>query len=288
MSIVLITGCSSGFGLETALAFARRGDTVCASMRNLAKSERLTSRAASEGLIVHLIQLDVTDPDSVTQAVAGVVAQHGEIDILVNNAGVAYSAPVETFEMNRAMAAMDTNFWGAFRTIQAVVPAMRERRSGVIVNVLSVAARVPGSGYTGMYGASKHALSRLSESLWFEIERYGVRVVCIEPGMFATDIVANATVPAALATNGASPYAADQAWVEEFFRKGVAAAGSPAVVADAIVAAANDPSTPIHVLVGDDAAMLVDVATQSDSVESFEAVMTAVIESQSGPRPALG
>ena len=283
MNVILITGCSSGIGLETALAFARRGDTVCASMRTLAKSDRLMSRAAAEDLTIHLVQLDVTDPDSVRQAVAAVVAQHGAIDVLVNNAGVAYSAPVETFDMDRAKAAMDTNFWGAFRTIQAVVPSMRERHTGVIVNILSVVARLPGSGYTGMYAASKHALGRLSESLWYEVERFGVRVVCIEPGIYATDIVANATEPAA----PVGPYSADHEWVEEFFRKSVETAGDPSVVAAAIVDAANDPSTPIHVVVGDDAAMLVELAKQADSVESFSAVMTDVVESQAGPRPVL-
>ena len=102
--------------------------------------------------------------------------------------------------------------------------------------------------------------------------------------MFATEIVANATEPAALV----GPYSADQEWVEEFFRKGVSAAGNPSIVADAIVAAATDPTTPLHVAVGDEAVMLIDLARQSDSVESFAGVMTAVIESQSGPRPTVG
>ena len=160
MSVVLITGCSSGFGLEAALAFARRGDTVCATMRSLAKADGLQKRAKAEGLTVHVHQLDVTDPASVTQAVSDVVAEHGRIDVLVNNAGVAYSGAVETMRVERALAAMDTNFWGAFRMIQEVVPAMRQQRSGVVINVSSVAGRVPATAYTSMYAASKHALVR--------------------------------------------------------------------------------------------------------------------------------
>src|SRR6476620_4436205 len=119
MSVVLVTGCSTGIGQETALAFARRGDTTYATMRNPAKADRLLERAKADGLTVEVIPLDVCDDASVTAAIARVEAEHGAIDVLVNNAGVGHDGPVETIEIDAARAVMETNFWGAVRTMRA-------------------------------------------------------------------------------------------------------------------------------------------------------------------------
>ena len=143
MSVVLITGCSSGFGLEAALAFARRGDTVYATMRDLARADRLTGRADAEGLHLELLALDVDDDASVSAAVDEVEATHGAIDVLVNNAGVSHKGPVETIDIDQARALMETNLWGAVRTMRAALPAMRARAHGVIVNVTSAARGCP-------------------------------------------------------------------------------------------------------------------------------------------------
>ena len=280
--VVLITGCSSGIGLETALAFARRGDATVASMRNLAKADALMSRAKDEGLSIDLVQLDVVDDASVAAAVADVEKRHGPIDVLVNNAGVGYDGAIETIDFERARAVLEANLWGPIRVIRAALPAMRERRSGVIINVSSVAGRVPATAYQAFYAASKHGTNAVSEALSREVDQFGVRVVCIEPGFFATDIVANADEGA----SRAGPYAADHEWVLEFYRKSVSSAsGAPAVVADAIVAAADDPATPLHVLVGDDAVMFVDLLTQFDSFEAWTPVGQQIMEGVAGPRP---
>jgi NAD(P)-dependent dehydrogenase (short-subunit alcohol dehydrogenase family) len=127
MGVVLITGCSSGFGLELALAFARHGDATYASMRNLAKADPLLERARSEDLAVELLELDVDDDDSVAAAVRRVEDRHGAIDILINNAGVDYTGAVETIDLDKARAVMETNFWGPVRTIRAALPAMRAK-----------------------------------------------------------------------------------------------------------------------------------------------------------------
>ena len=111
MAVVLITGCSSGFGLETALAFTRRGDTVCATMRNVAKADALRKRAADQGIDVDVVALDVTDDASVASAVADVQSRLGAIDVLVNNAGISANGAVETISMDDARALMETNFW---------------------------------------------------------------------------------------------------------------------------------------------------------------------------------
>ena len=121
MSVVLITGCSTGIGLETALAFARRGDTTYASMRNPARATRLLERAQADGLAVEVITLDVCDDASVAGAITQVEAEHGAIDVLVNNAGVGHDGPVETIEIDDARSVLETNFWGAVRTTRAAL-----------------------------------------------------------------------------------------------------------------------------------------------------------------------
>ena len=280
--VVLITGCSSGIGLETALAFARRGDTTVASMRNLAKADQLTKRAADEGLDIELVQLDVTDDASVAAAVAEVEQRHGAIDVLVNNAGVGYDGAIETIDLDRARGVFEANLWGPVRVTRAALPAMRERRSGVIVNVTSVAGRVPGTPFQGFYGASKHAMNNLSESLGREVEQFGIRVVCIEPGFFATEIVANAQDD----TQEFGAYAAERQWIQTFFDKSIeSGSGAPSVVADAIVAAADDPATPLHVLVGDDAVMFVGLVDSLGVYEEWLPISEEIVAGVSGPRP---
>jgi NAD(P)-dependent dehydrogenase (short-subunit alcohol dehydrogenase family) len=280
--VVLITGCSSGIGLETALAFARRGDTTVASMRNPAKADLLMQRASEEGLAIGLVQLDVTDDASVQSAVAEIEQQHGAIDVLVNNAGVGYDGSVETIDMDRARAVFEANLWGPVRVTRAALPAMREQRSGVIINVSSIAGRVPTGAFQGFYGASKRGMNALSEALCEEVEPFGIRVVCIEPGFFATDIVANADE----GTREPGPYRAQHEWILEFFRKSIkSASGDPSAVADAIVAAADDPETPMHVLVGDDAVMFVDLVEGLGSYEAWRPVNEQVVAGLAGPRP---
>jgi NAD(P)-dependent dehydrogenase (short-subunit alcohol dehydrogenase family) len=283
MSVVLITGCSSGFGLDAAIAFAQRGDTVVATMRNLAKAERLQKKAAEAGVEVELEQLDVTDDASVTAACAAVLERHGRVDVVVNNAGVGGGGPTETQDFDMARGLFETNFWGPQRVIRATLPAMREQRSGVIINVGSLAGRVPGIMYTSMYGASKHALGTLSEALASEVEPFGVRVVNIEPGFFATDISAN-NISADEDQHPA--YAVDQAWARSFFESGVEDGADPMIVAHTIVDAAYDENTPLHVPVGEDAAMYLSVLDQTNSFEEWTEVGTQLIEGVAGPRPS--
>lgn len=283
MSVVLITGCSSGIGLEAAVAFAHRGDTVYASMRNVAKAGPLQERAAKEDLAIEVITLDVTDDASVASAVAAIEAQHGAVDVIVNNAGVGFSGPVETITIDKARAIVETNFWGAVRVIRAALPSMRGRESGVIVNVTSVAARVRGTPYQSFYSASKHALGAFSEALQMEVAPVGVRVVCIEPGFFATEIFANSEIAK---VDLSDPYGADHAWLDDFYIKsGEAMGGDPAVVAQKIVRAATDAETPMHNLVGDDAFLFVDLVAQAETFEGWVPVATQIVEGLAGARP---
>ena len=282
MSIVAITGCSSGIGLETALAFARRGDTVVATMRDLGRAEGLQERAAAEDLTVHLAPLDVRDCESVDAALAAVIDRHGTIDVLVNNAGILSRGPVETLSIDNAMVLMDTNFWGPMRTIRAVLPTMREQRSGVIVNVSSIASRLPALPYGSMYTASKKALNALSEALAGEVTPFGVRVVSVEPGFFKTEISANYS---RVEEPVSEVYEVDQQWASSFIDAGVAGGADPTGVAEVIVAAAADPTTALHTPVGADAAMYLGLLDDVGSYERWVEALIPQIEAAIGPRP---
>lgn len=282
MSVIVITGCSSGIGLEAALAFARRGDTVVATMRDLARADALRDRTAAEKLAVHLERLDVCDDASVETAITGLISEHGTVDVLVNNAGVVGQGPVETQSMDVAAKQMDTNFWGPIRTIRAVLPTMRAQRSGVIVNVGSIAGRLPASPYNAMYAASKQALGALSEALEDEVAPFGISVVCIEPGFFKTEIFAKHLNPDEPLPDA---YAADQRWVQRFFEQSLDGGADPAIVAEAIVRAASDPTTPLHLPVGDDAAMFLELLHESGGYEGWRQALVEQVEAAFGPRP---
>jgi NAD(P)-dependent dehydrogenase (short-subunit alcohol dehydrogenase family) len=253
-------------------------------MRNPESATTLARRARADGLAVDVIALDVTDEASVTSAVRAIEDRHGAVDILVNNAGIDHSGPVETLPLEQARAILETNVWGPVRTSRAALPGMRARGAGVIVNVSSLAGRVPGTPYGGFYAASKHALGALSESLASELGPFGIRVVCVEPGFFATEIFSKSW---SSATRPSDPYGADHRWVREFFvDRGERGGGDPELVARAIVAAAHDAATPLHVLVGDDASAYVDVAAQAGGYEGWATAVTDLFESVAGPRPS--
>ncbi|QKV96572.1 SDR family oxidoreductase [Streptomyces sp. NA02950] len=281
MAAVLITGCGSGIGLETALRFAGRGDHTYATLRNPAKAARLKERAAAVGAEVEVLALDVTDDTSVTTAVRTVEERHGAVDVLVNNAGIDVTGPVEAMPLEWARTLMETNFWGPLRTIRAVLPAMRARGAGVIVNVSSAAGRVPSVPYGGFYAASKSGLGALSEALSGEVARFGVRVVCLEPGSFATEVH---TRPATREAVADDPYAADEAWLTRFLAGVGEAAGDPGVVADAIVGAVENPATPLHLPVGRDAEMAVEFLG-TVGFEEWLPQFVARAETIAGPRP---
>lgn len=185
MATVLITGTSRGIGLEAALAFARAGHKVYATMRNPAKSP-LTSLAAAENLAIHISAMDVDSDESVSKAI-GAILQEGPIDVLVNNAGIERMGPVEETPLSLFREVMETNYFGVIRCLQAVIPSMRERKSGCLINVSSVAGRLTMSPMAP-YCASKWALEAMSEALAGEMKSFGIRVALVEPGVIDTDM----------------------------------------------------------------------------------------------------
>jgi NAD(P)-dependent dehydrogenase (short-subunit alcohol dehydrogenase family) len=184
VSSILITGTSKGIGYETALMVARAGHQVFATMRNPSQSD-LGEVAARENLPIKISVLDVDSDESVRNGIGAILAEHGIVDVLINNAGIEAVGSVEELPLAVFRAAMETNYFGSIRTIQAVVPQMRERRNGCIVNVSSVAGRIASAPLTP-YMASKWALEALSEGLAGELKTFNLRVAIIEPGIIDT------------------------------------------------------------------------------------------------------
>jgi NAD(P)-dependent dehydrogenase (short-subunit alcohol dehydrogenase family) len=185
MATVLVTGTSKGIGLATALVLGRAGHIVYATMRNPAGAPDLAEKAAQESLPIKISAMDVDSDDSVKSAIADIYTDAGRIDVLVNNAGVERNGSIEELPMSEFRAVMETNYFGALRCMKAVIPDMRERRSGCIINVTSIAGRISTSPL-GPYCASKQALEALSEAVAQEMKMYGVRVAIVEPGIIDT------------------------------------------------------------------------------------------------------
>ncbi len=276
MANVLITGCSSGFGRGAALAFASAGHTVVATMRTPAKGKSLEAEAEATGLDLRVVALDVTDDGSVSRAVDEAVAAVGPLDVVVNNAGIELRGPIEEASGAEVQAQFDTNVFGLLRVLRAVIPPMRERRTGVIVNVGSIAGLVA-RPYGGLYSATKHAVEAITEALHFELAPFGVRVAIVEPGQFATELLANALV--ADAFTAASPYWAESEVFDTKIRT-LAPGGEPPgpqAVVDAIVGVALDPEAPLRTLVGADAELIMAVRAGSD-FETFEQTMRTALD----------
>jgi NAD(P)-dependent dehydrogenase (short-subunit alcohol dehydrogenase family) len=264
VSSVLVTGCSSGVGFETALQFAREGAEVFAGVRRPEAVPELRDAIAAESLDVTVVQLDVCDQASVDAAVDQVQAAGGPIDVLVNNAGIAQFAAVEDQPIAEAQRMLETNLVGPLRLIQAVVPGMRRQGGGTIVNVSSVSGflAVP---FLGVYSATKFGLEALSDTLAHEVEGAGIRVLIIELGVFDTSIDEKAPPPPPSAALPGRAEAAAQS------RLDMAHAGPPtSVAAHAICDAVRDPATPRRVLVGDDASMMRGLADTNTPQEMHD------------------
>ena len=187
MSVIVITGSSTGIGYATAETLARNGHSVYATMRNPQGSPQLKRKADENQLPVTVLKMDVLDDQSVEEAIDFVLKKEDHIDVLVNNAGIGSWGAVEDLSMELFKADMETNYFGAVRCIKAVLPSMRKRKAGYIINISTVAAKVF-SNFHGTYCASKAALEALSETLAQELVPFNIRVALVQPAFIETPI----------------------------------------------------------------------------------------------------
>lgn len=268
----LITGCSTG-GIGHALAeiLAAKGYRVLATVRNPAKAGDLQDAAKKNNWDLQVLQLDVRDQKSVD----GALAEAGQVDVLVNNAGFEVWGPLEEMSVDDIKDQFETNVYGPFRLILGLVPQMRNRGSGVIINVSSIAG-VTAAPLNGLYSASKWALEALSETLHFELAHFGVRTHLIEPGGVETPFGDNRRLVGAGAGKE-SPYTElVNMWEHVAERLGTGGAAKPEGVANVIVEAI-ETGDKLRYPVGNDAAMIV-TARKSMSFEQFESAMRAQLQ----------
>jgi NAD(P)-dependent dehydrogenase (short-subunit alcohol dehydrogenase family) len=283
MATVLITGCSSGFGLLSAVELARRGHRVFATMRDPAKDAALRGSAADAGAEVEVLELDVCDDASVTRAVGDVVAAAGGIDVLVNNAGIEIRGPLHLVSDAEARAQFDTNVFGLLAVTRAAVPHLARSVDGVVVNVGSIAGIIA-RPFAGIYAASKHAVEAISEALHFELGLEGIRVHVIEPGQFDTDLPANTTTAAAFCPEHEPHWSVAEALESKLH--GLVPGGGradPSDVATAIADAATDPDTPLRVPVGGDTGLIM-AARSGQTFEDYERTMRTFLDYWEGYR----
>ena len=263
MESVLITGTSKGIGLEAALAFGRAGYKVHATMRNPSQSPQLAEKVIGEKLPITISAMDVDSDESVRQAIAAIQQAHGLIDVLVNNAGIERSGSVEELPLSDFRAVMETNYFGVIRCIQALVPQMRQRRSGCIINVSSVAGRLT-SPPLSSYMASKWALEALTEALAGEMKTFNVRVALVEPGIIDTAMARRIGVP-----QSDSPYP-QQVRFASLFEASLKNPVPPTLVAQKLLEVAESSSWQLRHLVGPDAAPFLEWRNQMTDEEWVE------------------
>jgi len=251
--IAVVTGSSSGIGLVTSVELALNGYRVVATMRDLGRSGRLEEAAHKAGVRdrLDLRRLDITEMDSLADAVSGIVQDHGRIDVLVNNAGFSTGGFAEDMTLAELRHQMETNFFGSVAMSKAVLPVMRKQRLGHIIQITSVAGRMA-APLVSSYAASKFALEGWSEALRIETHSLGIRVVLVEPGDYDTDIWERNLVIGKQALADSSPNKERSQRFVDFVKTRTSKRRDPREVAQLIVRIANDPDPRLRYLIGPD------------------------------------
>jgi len=268
--VTIVTGCSSGIGHEISLILARNGFTTYATMRNLQKGSDLKSIAEDEKLPLHFAQLDVTDENSVKKAIQTIHDEVGRIDILVNNAGYGLTGAFEDLSLDEIKTQYETNVFGLIRTTQSVLPIMRKQRSGLIVNISSGAGRF-GFPTGSAYVSTKFAVEGLTESMSYELEPFGIKVILIEPGVIKTNFF-NSSVLAKKSQDPNSPYATLMKGMEDSVDKMMENASTPQYVAEVVLHAVTNENPKLRYLAGKDVERWIE-AKMKMSDEEFANMM---------------
>jgi len=262
--IALVTGSSSGIGLDTSLALARDGFYTFATMRDMSKGEKIKEIVEKENLPIEIIELDVDKEDSVKNAINCIMEKKQRIDVLVNNAGWGLWGSVEDVSVDEFKTQFETNFFSVIRMIQEVAPIMRKQNHGNIVNVSSVAGRI-GFPISPAYISSKFALEGLSESLRFELIPFGINVIIIEPGVIKT----NFFEPMKLAKNAetTTTYRDITAKVLSGVKMMAQMGTDPKEVANTIIQAIKEEKPLPRYIVGNDASMFLEAKKMKTDIE---------------------
>jgi NAD(P)-dependent dehydrogenase (short-subunit alcohol dehydrogenase family) len=274
--VAVVTGSSSGIGLAASLALAKNGYLTYATMRNLAKRDTIQSIAEKQHLPIRTIQLDVTDENSVKNAIQSILSESGRIDLLVNNAGYGLTGAFEDIGIDEIKSLYETNVFGVIRVTQAVLPIMRKQSSGRIINISSGAGRI---GYPGgsAYVSSKFALEGLSESMAFEVEQFGIKTVLVEPGFIRTNFAEN-IVTAKKAQDPNSPYSQMMMQMKSSShrRRMIENAPDADLVASVIVEAATAKEPNLRYLAGKDVQQMVAAKKSMPDEEFHKMIMQGI------------
>ena len=270
--VAIITGSSSGIGHATALLLARNRFHTYATMRNIKKSVDIMEIANRERLPLQVIQLDVNDDTSIRNSIERVISEKQRIDLLVNNAGYGLVGAFEDLSVEEIKSQFETNFFGVIRLTQQVLPIMRKQKSGTIVNVSSGAGLI---GFPGMsaYVSSKFALEGLSESMSYELEPFGIKIVIIEPGVIRTNFKKNAVMSKkSLDDSFISPYSSIIQKMDASITSIIEHATPPEEVAKAILHVVTSNNPEVRFPVGNDIIMMLETK-KSMSDEDFRKMM---------------
>ncbi len=248
MKTVLITGSNSGIGKATSLNLARNKYNVYATMRNLEKADSLLKIAKDEDINIEVLELDVNNQKSCENAVSQILSKENQIDILINNAAISGSGSVEETPIDVYKDVFETNFFGALRLIKLVLPGMRKRNSGRIINISSVGGRIAIAPHSP-YNSSKHALECLTETLAQEVRRFNIKVSLIEPGVVLTPIHKNVIE----SSDENSPYHEFRRRIIMMFKKEFETALRPQDVAELILKVLETDEPKLRYLIGEDA-----------------------------------
>ncbi len=267
--VALVTGSSSGIGLETALALARDGFHTFASMRDIGKAGELEHAAKKENLSLDIIELDVDKEESIVSAIKKVVADKGRLDVLVNNAGYGQFGCTEDVSVDDFRKQFETNFFSIVRIIQEIAPIMRKQNSGIIVNISSVVGRM-GLPCSPAYISTKFALEGLSECLRYELGQFGIKTTLIEPGVIKTNFFNSMKIPESKIDPKYKTLTDNMlAGLKMMVEMGTA----PSQVADVIIKAIHDDEILPRYMVGADAAMFMEAKKMKTDLE-FEKYMS--------------
>jgi NAD(P)-dependent dehydrogenase (short-subunit alcohol dehydrogenase family) len=287
-AVAVVTGSSSGIGYETSLLLAKNGFFSYATMRSLDKSNKIINLKQNRKLPLEVLRLDVTDDKSVKEAIKKIVNERGRIDVLVNNAGYALVGPLEELSIQEFKEQFETNVFGVIRVIKEILPIMRKQRHGIIVNISSVAGRT-GFPLTSAYVSSKFALEGLSESIAYEIEQFGIKVILIEPGVIKTNFDRNlrigtgvSTTPISTTNGRDSPYADITkkriAGFKPRFENGLPPIEVAKVILRAITSISKNVPPNSRYLVGEDAFKLMEIRKSKSDKEFRRLVMEGVLK----------